>query len=112
MAVFRPRLKKIDFMGSEAFLASLLGFLGDEVRLILDLSEVQFIDSSGLGKIVAALRAFRERGGDLRICGAQAPVEVLFTMVRLGDIVGIYADEAAAAEGFAADRPSGNGPAP
>lgn len=61
-------------------------------HLILDLTNVQFIDSSGLGKIIASLRIFREKGGEMRICSVRPPVQVLFTMVRLSEIVGIDAD--------------------
>jgi anti-sigma B factor antagonist len=92
VAVFRPDLRKIDVLSSETFMSSLLSAMQRETLLVLDLSQVQFIDSSGLGKIVAALRAFREKGGEMRLCGAQPSVTVLFTMVRLGEIVGIDAD--------------------
>jgi anti-sigma B factor antagonist len=97
VAVFKPELKKIDVLNSEAFRSSLFSLMKGESRFVLDLSNVQFIDSSGLGKIVAALRSFRESGGEMRICGVQPPVQVLFSMVRLGEIVGIDADAQAAA---------------
>lgn len=87
--LFRPELRKIDIVNSESFNDSLLSHLGEGARLVLDLSNVQFIDSSGLGKIIFALRSFRDRGGDLRICSVQPPVMVLFTMVRLREIAGI-----------------------
>lgn len=92
VGVFRPTLRKIDVLNSEAFHASLIAAMEGCSRLVLDLSEVQFIDSSGLGKIISGLRAFREKGGEMRLCGVQAPVRVLFSMVRLGDIVGIDED--------------------
>ncbi|MEI6387653.1 MAG: STAS domain-containing protein [Spirochaetota bacterium] len=99
VALFRPEFRKIDVINSESFNASLLSHLKEGVRLVLDLSNVQFIDSSGLGKIIFALRSFRERGGDLRICSVQPPVMVLFAMVRLREIVGIdnTAEESTAA---------------
>ncbi|HUX39626.1 MAG TPA: STAS domain-containing protein [Rectinemataceae bacterium] len=90
--VFKPKLRKIDVLNSVAFHSSLLAAMEGKSRLVLDLSEVQFVDSSGLGKIIAGLRAFREKGGEMRICGVQAPVRVLFSMVRLGEIVGIDDD--------------------
>jgi anti-sigma B factor antagonist len=100
-AVYRPELRKIDLLNSEAFHASLLEYLREGGSLVLDLSEVQFIDSSGLGKIVSALRSFRERGGDMRLCSVQAPVMVLFSMVRLGEIIGIDADAEASSRELA-----------
>jgi anti-sigma B factor antagonist len=96
IAVFKPNLRKIDVLNSVAFHASLLAAMEGKSRLVLDLSEVQFVDSSGLGKIIAGLRSFRGNGGEMRLCGVQAPVRVLFSMVRLGEIVGIDADVPAA----------------
>jgi anti-sigma B factor antagonist len=97
IALFRPELKKIDVLNSEEFQASLLSLMEGKTRLVLDLSMVQFIDSSGLGKIITALRSLREKGGEMRICSVQPPVQVLFTMVRLGEIVGIDPDRETAA---------------
>jgi|GEM_PF-2000086 len=90
--LFKPERRKIDVLSSEAFMAEMLARMEGKSLFVLDLSEVQFIDSSGLGKIVSALREFRGRGGEMRICGVQAPVQVLFSMVRLGEIIGIDAD--------------------
>jgi anti-anti-sigma factor len=95
--LFKPELKKIDFLSSEAFAASLQEVLGEGREVLLDLSNVQFVDSSGLGKIVAAARVAREKGGNLRIRGVQEPVMVLFDMVRLGEVVTIDGEAAASA---------------
>lgn len=99
--VFKPSLRKLDVLTSNAFSDALLSHLSDGAKLVLDLSEIEFIDSSGLGKIIGALRSFREKGGDIRICGAQPTVSILFDMVRLGEIVGIDAGAEAAAEALA-----------
>lgn len=92
VGLFEPKLMKIDVMNADAFLAELLTLSGKTRRLVLDLSRVAFIDSSGLGKIVTALRTIRDSGGEMRICGVQAPVQILFAMVRLEEIVGIDPD--------------------
>lgn len=101
-AVFRPALRKIDVLSSDAFHESLRAAMEGKLTLVLDLSEVQFIDSSGLGKIMAGLRAFRASGGEMRICGVQPPVRVLFSMVRLAEIVGIDPDVESAVIALAA----------
>ena len=94
--IFKPEFKKIDVLNSGTFESALLALMQGKSRIVLDLSNVQFIDSSGLGKIISSLRSFREKGGDMRICSVLPPVQVLFTMVRLDEIVGIDADAEAA----------------
>lgn len=109
ISVFKPSIRKLDILSSDDFSAELLSYLEEGARLVLDLSEVEFIDSSGLGKIIGALRSFRDRGGDMRICGAQQTVSILFDMVRLREIVGIDADAAAAAAALSGSVGSADG---
>jgi anti-sigma B factor antagonist len=92
ISVFKPSIRKLDILTADEFSAALLSRIEEGARLILDLTEVEFIDSSGLGKIIGALRSLRDRGGDMRICGAQPTVSILFDMVRLHEIVGIDED--------------------
>jgi anti-sigma B factor antagonist len=69
------------------------------LRLVLDLGEVDFIDSVGLGVVVAALKRTRGRGGDLRVVAPQARVRSLFEITRLDEIIEVVDTvEAAVAE--------------
>ncbi len=52
-------------------------------RVVIDLTDVTFIDSSGLGALIAGLKATRRAGGDLRI--AQVPEQVM-TVLRLTNL--------------------------
>jgi anti-sigma B factor antagonist len=52
-------------------------------RVVIDLTEVVFIDSSGLGALIAGLKATRQAGGDLRI--AHVPEQVM-TVLRLTNL--------------------------
>lgn len=110
LTIFKPDQKKIDVLNSEAFQASLLALMEGKGLIVLDLSNVQFIDSSGLGKIIASLRVFRAKGGEMRICSVQPPVHVLFTMVRLAEIVGIDADAETSTQELQRQATSGSGP--
>ena len=54
-----------------------------QTRIVVDLGQVTFIDSSGLGALIAGLKATRQAGGDLRI--ADVPEQVL-TVLRLTNL--------------------------
>jgi len=62
-------------------------------RIALDLSDVDFIDSSGLGAIVAALKQLAGRG-DLVIVGAKPAVANLFKLTRMDKVFRMYSAEA------------------
>jgi anti-sigma B factor antagonist len=58
-------------------------------RLVLDLSGVDFVDSSGLGAIVACLKRLGPRG-DLAIAGAKGAVSRLFTLTRMDKVFPLH----------------------
>ncbi len=64
--------------------------------LVLDLSPVHFVDSSGLGAILSCLRQLTAKGGDLKLCGMVRQVRTLFELVRMHRIFDIYASQAEA----------------
>jgi len=56
---------------------------GGKRRIVADLSALDFIDSSGLGSLVTAVKTARHAGGDLRLCGLTGPVKSIFQLTRL-----------------------------
>jgi anti-sigma B factor antagonist len=52
-------------------------------RIAVDLSATEFMDSSGLGALVAGLKSTRQAGGDLRLA---APNEQVLTILRLTNL--------------------------
>ena len=52
-------------------------------RVVVDLNEVSFLDSTGIGVLVGALKRARERGGALHFCNAQARVKRVFEITGL-----------------------------
>ena len=66
-------------------------------RIVLDLSEVDFIDSSGLGAIVSSLKTLGN-DGDLVICGIRETVMGLFKITRMNRVFQIFATESEAIE--------------
>lgn len=57
--------------------------------LVVDLSGVVFIDSSGLGVLISALRRARERGGSVSVVGANEDVARLFGITGLDGLFGM-----------------------
>jgi len=66
-----------------------------QVRIVVDLGEVTFIDSSGLGALIAGLKTARQAGGDLRI--ADIPEQVM-TVLRLTNLDRVLRAHATVAE--------------
>ena len=59
-------------------------------KLLVDLGEVGYVDSLGLGALVASLKHARSVGGDLRLCALQDDVRAIFGITRLNKAVTIY----------------------
>lgn len=70
-----------------------------EPRVILDLSNVDFIDSSGLGAVVAAMKQMGQ-GRKLDLAGLTSNVEAVFRLTRMDTVFRLYAtvEDALAAE--------------
>lgn len=68
------------------------------VNVIVDLDKVSFIDSSGLGVLVGALRRARERDGAVRIVCARENILKIFRITGLDKVFPIFADTAEARE--------------
>ena len=68
-------------------------------RLVLDLSQVEFVDSSGLGAIVACLKRLSPEG-ILAIVGVKGTVGKLFALTRMDRVFPIYDTVDAAVEGM------------
>jgi anti-sigma B factor antagonist len=54
-----------------------------ERRFLIDFAETGYIDSSGLGALVALARKVREEGGDLRLSGLNEDLRSLFELTKL-----------------------------
>jgi len=68
----------------------------DHSRVVIDLSDVSFMDSSGVATLVEALQAQRKAGGKLVLFGLQDRVRGIFEIARLDSIFTIVDDEQAA----------------
>lgn len=65
-------------------------------RIVLDLAAVTFMDSSGLGAVIAALKTTREAGGDLRLARATEPVLIVLKLTKVDRVLPMYEDSTTA----------------
>ena len=77
--------------------AALKGILdGGRSRIVLDLSALRRIDSSGLSALLSVLKAARGAGGDVVLLSPSASVVSVLRLTRLDQILETFDDEAAA----------------
>ena len=69
-------------------------------KIVLDLGGVTYIDSSGVGMLVAKLKALKEKGGDMKLLHLNRRAESLFGMLKLLIVFDRFEDEAAAVRSF------------
>ena len=58
--------------------------------LLVDLKEVRFIDSSGLGVMVSGYKNAATRQGSIKLCSLQTQVKSMFELTRLHRVFDIY----------------------
>ena len=59
------------------------------VHVVLDLENLTFMDSSGIGVLLGRLRALQMRGGTMSVKNMQPPVEKLFRLSGLQRVIGV-----------------------
>lgn len=70
-------------------------------RLVLDMSELAFVDSSGCGALLSCLRKARAENGDLKLCSVSAQVKDLFSVIRMDEVFQILDAREEAVKAFA-----------
>jgi len=65
-------------------------------RLVVDMSRVKYIDSSGLAVLIEAMQAVQGYGGKFLLCGIQDGVKPIFEIARLDQVFRILPDVDAA----------------
>lgn len=75
--------------------------LEKKTRIILNLAGVTFIDSCGLGELVASQVSVENKGGEIKLVGLTDALKELLTMTRLLTVFDTYEQEAEALQSFA-----------
>ena len=62
------------------------------LSVVVDLTEVDWMNSSGLGILIGGLSALRKSGGDLRLSSATEKIEEVLRITKLDRVFTIYAN--------------------
>lgn len=68
--------------------------------ILINLSDVPYMDSAGLGVLVSGLKNANRLSGDLRIWGLQEEVKSIFELTRLNKVFQIFEDESSAVTSY------------
>jgi anti-sigma B factor antagonist len=70
-------------------------------KIVLNLADVNYIDSSGLGELVSAYTAVKNGGGELKLLNLTSKVRDLLVITKLVTVFDVKDNEAAAVSSFA-----------
>ena len=90
-------------LGEES--ATLRGLVGDLLskghkKMLFDLGDVEYIDSSGLGFLVSAFTSVRKQGGTMKLLKLTNKVQDVMQITKLYTIFDVFDDETAAVASF------------
>ena len=101
--IVRPAGDRLDIEVAAQFRGVLLSLIEKGNRqLVVDLKDVTFIDSSGLGALVSALKTLKRTSGvgDVRLARVQPPVVSLLEIIRLNRVFTSYASVEQAVQSY------------
>jgi len=71
-----------------------------EKKILLNLGDVTYIDSSGIGELVSAFTTVRNQGGELKLLNLTKKVHDLLQITKLYTVFDVKDDEASAVKAF------------
>ena len=102
------RVTVIDFSGritlgegSALLRKTVRGLLQDKRNLLLlNLGDVDYIDSSGIGELVSAYTAAKNQGGEMKLLNLTRKVRDLLQITKLYTVFDVHSDEGSAVSSF------------
>ena len=73
------------------------------LKILLDLENIEYISSAGLGRLVALLKRTRTTNGTLKLCRLQDSVRELFELMHLNEIFAMHPDVEEAIASFSSE---------
>ena len=87
--------------GSALLRKTVRGLLDDQrTQILLNLADVDYIDSSGIGELVSGFTAVKNRNGNLKLLHLTKKVRDLLQITKLFTVFDVYTDEGTAVRSF------------
>jgi anti-sigma B factor antagonist len=87
--------------GSSSLRDTLRDLIGkNQKKILLNLSEVSYIDSSGIGELVSGFTTVTNQGGQLKLLGLTKRVQDLLQITKLYTVFDVHEEEAHAVRSF------------
>jgi anti-sigma B factor antagonist len=90
IVIVQPMIQVLDAENVTSFKHNISPMLEQYTKLVLDMSHLHFVDSSGCGAILSCVRHMTAKGGELKITGLQQQVRTLFEIIRMHRIIDIH----------------------
>jgi anti-anti-sigma factor len=91
--IFQPS-GSLDATQSQAFRQEITQILEDGTKVVLvDLKNVTFMDSSGLGALVLAFKTLRAANSKLVLCSINEQIRILFELTGMDKVFEIFANQ-------------------
>lgn len=88
--------------GSSVFRETLRDLVAKgQKKVLLNLADVSYIDSSGIGELVSGFTSVTNQGGQLKLLNLNKRVKDLLQITKLYTVFEVFEDEAAAVRSFA-----------
>ena len=99
--VLELREVALDVKNARDFRDAAHALLQDNAQVVLDMTGVRFVDSSGLGALISCLRHVRGGKGDMKLCSMSKSVLALFELMRMHRVFSIVESRDEAVRSFA-----------
>lgn len=87
--------------GSALLRKTIRGLLEEgRTRILLNLGDVDYIDSSGIGELVSGFSTVKGRGGELKLLNLSRRVRDILQLTKLYTVFDVYTDESTAIGSF------------
>lgn len=101
VAFVRQSESHLDLGNNRRFVEAMKPIIDVHLKIAFDMSDILFVDSSGLGSIMLCSRRVKSAGGHLKLCGLTDSVSAIFELVRMNRVFDIHDNREAVLKSFA-----------